>query len=366
MTATSKQKKLLIFLLLFAPLLVYMNSLQNGFVFDDKFVLEQNPYVRDMGNIPSYFVSSKTQSSYDMKNYRPLRQVMFTLEYRLFGLNPAPYHMSNILLHALNGLLLFLFLNHLGLSHLSAFLASILFAVHPVNTEAVANVTGRTDLLFFFFYIIGLLLYLKSHESQNRVFLKLAVLIAYIFALFSKEMAITFPIILFLTDLFRNKGGVRNLKKNLPFYFSLIVISVAYLALRTYALEGIAKDTSAFYGDSHFTRLISQTAVFITYLRLVFVPHPLSARYDLFLLESPFNPYTAASVILLAALTVATFVSFKKGRSPLPLFGCWWFLIALLPVSNIIPLQGAMMGGTVLPPHRWPHHHRYCNSGESF
>ncbi len=337
-----RKEALLIILLLALPTLAYLNTLQNGFVWDDKYIITDNPYVRDIGNIPSYFISSATQGSYDMKVYRPLRQMMFTVEYTLWGNNHFGYHLINILLHAINCILVYKLLTHFLLSRSAAILATLFYSIHPVHTEAVANITGRTDILFLCFYLAGLLFYIKAGNGRCRSsFLCLAV-ISYCLSLFSKEMAVTFPLIILLTDLCLGEKKVDRLTKATPFYLLLVFITAAYLILRTSAIAGIGQ--GEYHADSLYITLLSQSAVFWKYTKLFFLPLPLSARYDIVLIEHFFNPYTIGLISAITAMTAATIIYLRKGQLPLFIFGIWWFFITLLPVSNIIPISAAMMG----------------------
>lgn len=340
--AFSPKIRALILALLFAvPFLAYVNTVRNDFVWDDRYVLSENPHVRDLGNIPSFFISSETQASYDMKVYRPLRQAMFAVEYRVFGLAPEGYHLSSIFIHCLSSMLLFLLLRYLGLGIPMSFVASMLYSIHPVHTEVVANITGRTDILFLFFYLIGLICAIRSRTGGRKTLYLAAMSGAYCFSLLSKEMAISFPFMVILVDCYLEQGDMRKLKRRLPVYLVLLALSLLYLFVRTRAIgEAGAAD---YYGDTFWTTMFSETAIVVRYLKLFFVPYPLSARYDLFLLESPFNPFTIAFLLLFTGLVAATVTAFSRKTFSLPLLGGWWFVLALLPVSNIVPIRASMM-----------------------
>jgi len=338
---SAKMRFLIFSLLLAIPFLAYVNTFHNDFVWDDRYVLSENPYIRHMENIPSFFTTSKTQASYDMKVYRPLRQVMFAIEYKMFGPNPSGYHLQNVFVHSMNCLLLFLLLRHLRLSALQSFLVSTLYSVHPVNTEAAANIAGRADVLFLFFYLIGVIFYIKSRYSPRRRLYLVGVVVAYSLSLLSKEMAISFPLTVVLIDIFLEGGQIAELRKKLSFYLMLTVLSGLYLYARTLAIGDLGR--GEYYGDSFWTTMFTQTAIVLKYIKLVFIPYPLSARYDIFLLVTPVNPYTVIFLFLIALLIVATVVSLSRKTFSLPLLGSWWFILTLLPVSNVIPIRAAMM-----------------------
>ena len=334
----AKKNAALCLLIVTVSFLAYMNTLPNGFVWDDEYVLEANPYVREIENIPSFFISSKTQGSYDMKAYRPLRQAMFVFEHKVFSLNPLGYHFMNIVLHGLNAVLALIVFQRLGFDLKSAGAMAILYSLHPLNSEVVANITGRTDLLFTLFYLLGLIAYLNYSQKPRKLYLA-AVLLSFFLSLMSKEMAVTFPFIILLTEYYFRKGGI---KEHLPLYAGLFVILLSYLFIRQYAVGDAG--VGGYYGDSFWITFFSETRILLYYIKLFLMPYPLTARYDIVLIESVLNPYTLAFIALGAALLFATFARQSRKSFPLYLYGIWWFLITLMPVSNIIPIRAAMMG----------------------
>ncbi len=328
-------------LIMLISALAYLNTVPNGFVWDDRYLIEQNPYLRSLDHVPSYFVSSRTQGSYDMKVYRPLRQAMFNVEYQLFGAKPAGYHVMNVILHSLNALALFLLLRRLLPDSRLSFLLVVLYAVHPVHTEVVANITGRADILFSIFYLAGLTLFIRSRDDQRKTIFLFGSAMAYALSLLSKEMAVTFPIMVLTIDIYLNGGDWRAIQRTKWFHVSLIIISVMYGVMRTVAIGELGAGDYA--GDSIWTTLASQTVIVGKYIKLFFLPYPLTARYDIVPVENLFNLFTICAVLLASALVAFTAFSLKHRRFSLFLLGCWWFVITLLPVSNIIPIRAAMM-----------------------
>ncbi len=340
-TLSAKRKSLLFVLLFAIAFLAYVNTFHNDFVWDDRYLLSENPYIRDVNNIPSFFMTSKTQASYDMKVYRPLRQAMFAAEYRIFGLNSWGYHLQNVLLHSLNCLLLFFLLRHLRLGTPLSFFAATIFSVHPVNTEAVASITGRTDVLFLCFYLAGLLFAVKSRQNARRGLYFIGAVVAYALSLLSKEMAVSFPLVVLLIDRYLDQREKGKIGGRLPLYLLLFALTVLYLLVRTRAIGEVG--AAEYYGDSFWTTMAAQAAVVLWYIKLFFIPYPLSARYDIFLPGSLLNGYTIVLLLLITCLITATAVAFFRKRFPLPLLGGWWFIVTLLPVSNIVPIRAAMM-----------------------
>lgn len=136
--------------------IVYANTLRNGFAGDDIGTIRDNAYITKGGisAIPTLLSTPYHRGSLILANdlYRPLSLVLFATEYQLFGYNPLPFHFINILLYAGCVILLFLFLDGLFEQKRTgvAFIASLLFAVHPIHTEVVANIKSGDELLCFF------------------------------------------------------------------------------------------------------------------------------------------------------------------------------------------------------------------------
>src|SRR3990172_2487258 len=163
----------LISIILFISLAVYSNALFNGFVFDDITVIVDNTLIRDTKNIPAIFTNSAWNfggmpvvSNY----YRPLMNIIYMFDYYIFGLTPWSIHLINILFQSGVSVLVFIITKNLlrgpsqrPASSLPAFMAALLFATHPIHTEAVA--TGVTELSFTFFFLLSFLLYIRAREG---------------------------------------------------------------------------------------------------------------------------------------------------------------------------------------------------------
>src|SRR5437868_10442664 len=150
---------LILILLAFLP---YLNTLINGFVYDDRQQILQSPYVhsfrylgRIFGTTVWTFEGAQGVSNY----YRPLMTFAYLISYKLFGLLPFGFHLMNLVLHASVVLLLFAVTEHLFRDRLLSLMAAGLFALHPIHTESVAWIAGITDLELSFFFLLTFLLY---------------------------------------------------------------------------------------------------------------------------------------------------------------------------------------------------------------
>jgi hypothetical protein len=147
----------------FAIVLVYANTLVNQFVWDDNVTIVRNNFIKSWSNVPRIFSKSylspfvRTGSSYspDIRvssgetSYRPIATLSYMLDYSIWKLNPFGYHLTNLALHLINAILIYLLINALTRNKNTALLASLLFALHPVNSEAINNISNRKDLLAF-------------------------------------------------------------------------------------------------------------------------------------------------------------------------------------------------------------------------
>ena len=202
----------------------YLNALSNTFVFDDIYVISGNYFIRDWQNIFGLFTSKYFAASGEL-SYRPVVTLSYFVDYSLWHLNPMGYHLTNIILHTLNSTILFFLVQRMVRNTPLAFLASLFFACHPVLSEAVNAISYREDLLAATFFITAFILYIKllasnkfmyrtemlhsvQHDSvchserneESKFYLYPLSLLSYLFALFSKEMAITLPFLIFFFD----------------------------------------------------------------------------------------------------------------------------------------------------------------------
>lgn len=318
---------------------LYANSLKNPFIWDDVVVIEKNDFTRSLKNLPSLFspayltdyrkierMDFYTKVGSGETSYRPVTTASYFLDYSIWKLKPFGYHLSNLLLHIFNAILLFIFIRLAVNNYHAALLTALLFALHPVNAEPVGVISFREDLLAFFFYLSSLILYIKRHRCLS--------LILFFFALLSKEMAVTLPLILILYDYFFTFGqSVKELLKNFKSrYLGYILVLLFYLFV-SFLVIGY----SGFSSESGFIRFLAAPKVFLTYLEwLVF---PINIHVTLPDITNRFL-ITPAVIFGIAGflLSIILAIKFRK-KSARVCFAVFWFLVTLLPVSNVFPLM---------------------------
>jgi tetratricopeptide (TPR) repeat protein len=318
--------------LIISGFLVYGNSLNGKFIWDDNGLLKNNNYIKDWKYLPE-IIKSDFGSGGDTKSnyYRPLQEVLHMAGYSLWGLNVQGYHLTSIFLHILAVIALYFFVRLILYDTNIAFLASLLFLVHPINTETVCYISGISDSLSLFFILLSLILYLKSFGSHAVTFNILS-LLSLSMALFSKENAVVVPVLILLYHYAFKKR--LEINKIIPF-FALVI---GYVLLRLTVLSPFV------HPDVSYLVLLKRIPGFFAalaeYLRLLLLPFGLRVEYG----DRLFNlgDFRVITGVLLALLLIsAAFI--KRKNNPLFFLSVAWFFAALLPVSNIIPLNFSFM-----------------------
>lgn len=319
--------------------LSYSNSLKGEFVFDDKILVEDAEHIRSLSSIPA-MVSQ--MSSSEGIGYRPVRAISYMLDHQIWKLEPLGYHLTNVILHILVCLLLYHLARRLGLSRSASLAGMALFAVHPVHTESVTYISGRRDLLFSAFYLGAMLAYIHGVLSKSRL-LVLATLPLYALGLFSKEQAITLPVVLYIWELLlgrKDEPWLRRLYRPLtaqPVLWGIIIAgAVAFFVYRGIVLPRTFQ--LDWWGGSPTTNFATVLAIHLRYLVVQVWPTNLLADYTLhaFPLAGSFLDVRTVMglLILLASLTVAVL---KARTWPLLSLSILSYWVLLLPVSQIIP-----------------------------
>src|ERR1044071_6286971 len=166
---------------------VYANSLGGDFVFDDQYLVLVYSRPRSLSHLLEMMIDS----------YRPVRNLSYILDYIVWGARPFGFHLTNVLLHAANAALVFLLARRFRLSAVAAFLTALIFAVHPIQTDAVAYISGRRDVLFTLFYLAAFHSYPTYHARRRFKYFALF-LICWACSLMAKEMAVSLPLLIFL------------------------------------------------------------------------------------------------------------------------------------------------------------------------
>ena len=336
-----------ILLILLAVTLVYANSLSNGFVFDDIGTIVENKYIKDFGrNLPSFFTTSYFKISGVEGSYRPIATLSYYLLYAIFGLNPFGYHLASVILHFLNAVLLYFLLDRFLGNRLTALFAALMFACHPVISEAVNCISYNEDLLSALFYFLAFWFHIKAAADDKNVKKGFYVfsLICFLLGLLSKEMAITLPVMIVLYDAVSReidhqqmfaKRILNTFWRRKFYYGGYLAVSLFYMSLRFLILVTPKVSLAPSYG-SLIERIIYLPVHLFTYMKMTVLPLNLNAEYVFAYPGHFFEIVNIIGLVVVAGLLLLSFYFFKRSKEIS--FGLWWFLITLFPVYNLIEI----------------------------
>ncbi|MBI2413760.1 MAG: tetratricopeptide repeat protein [Deltaproteobacteria bacterium] len=307
---------------------LYGRTLSFDFIpsWDDKEYVVENILIQSLsaGNLKRLFTETY------FSNYAPLHLLSYSVDFALWGLDPAGYHLTNVVLHFLNACLLFALLSRLLNDRVTALMAALLFAVHPINIENAAWISERKTLLTSFFSFLSMLSYLSFREGKGLFHYALA-FVFFLLALLSKPLTVTLPLALIAYELFIKKER-RGWVKPVPlFLLSTLGAGMAFWAhLSHKSIEGGSLSLDVLFGTVYPTMV----PVYWKYIRLILWPFDLSGFYDTTLFGSFAEPVVAVSLVAWIVLTIAIL---WKGTGQMR-FWYLWFWIWLMPVANIIPI----------------------------
>jgi protein O-mannosyl-transferase len=295
-------------------------------VLDDRISIIENPAIKSFRNIPAIF---REGYFHDQSYYRPLVNLSFMGEYQTFGLNSFFYNLDNLILHILNALLVFLLVSRLTNNSTIGFWTGLLFVIHPVQWEAVCNVPGRSILLSAFFVLSSFVLFLESYK-HHRWYFDFLVLITFFLGLLCKESTgVLVLVVMAFLAVDKTKPWPQKFKCLWPFFIGIAV----YLVLREFL--GIT--------NIHQTHQPSVLILgFVTFLRSVITDlrlfvFPVDLHYDRCLpfLVSLKQPQALATCFFWVVALIIFIFYFRK-IPPFILFLMVWFIIELLPVSQLV------------------------------
>ncbi len=363
-------------------LIVYSNTFNASFHFDDTHVIVENHDIRDLGNLGDI-----------LTGHRGVTMATFAVNYAISGLDVTSYHVVNILIHIIASILAYIVVfntlqmttkNNDWSKKIAAF-SALLFALHPIQTQAVTYIVQRMESLSSLFYLAGIALFIaaiRSKSQTKRIVFYASVVAAYLLGFYSKEIAITMPAVIILYDLFFVSGGsFKPVIKRWPLYAVLFSLMIALTAAAVIPSGGFndlsqeasgivaaeakpvtgSKAPSAGFGVQSITPaeyLYTQFNVIVYYMALLTVPVNQNLDYDfpisrgLFevphvnegtVLNIPIPPPVISLLILLAIAGLGVYLFLRARaredkRGLVVSFFIFWFFIILAPTSSILPI----------------------------
>ena len=326
--------------------LVYLPSLGSDFVnWDDDFYVYDNPAIRSLTPEMLRYAFSTPVGP----NWHPLTMVSLALDYSLWGSNPFGYHLTNVILHTINTLLVFVLAVRLfeaagaagsagGRGLVAATAAAAIFGLHPLRVESVVWVTERKDVLFALFFLLGILSYIKYVASCTRAArgYYIGALTLFALSVMAKAMAVTFPAVLLILDFFPFKRlGTfkRALLEKVPFF----ALAAVFSALTVWVVHAKGFMYPA-YDLSVIERVLVALRGYGFYLYKMALPFGLAPLYPLPSEPALVSLEYASSLLLFLGISVACVLLLRKSRV---FMAAWLFyLVTLLPVIGILQVGG--------------------------
>jgi|GEM_PF-1291652 len=320
-----------LFSLLFLGIILYWNSLQTPFLWDEDKLIVADPRVHDWSRFPDIFLKSFFGVS-DFY-YRPLATLSFRIDHMVWEFNPLGYHLTNLLFHLANTFIVYLLYRHFFKKAQLAFWGAFLFLAHPAHVEAVTYIPSRTDLLSFFFFLASFYFYVKGRGADKKSPLYFGSVLCYALALLSKERATFLPLLVFSHLLLVDREKVRWKGREGALLLSMGCCLVAWAFVRRSVSIRMSL-LSALDIPRLLPRLSVLPEILFAYARIWFFPWPLHMGRII-----PIALLEVRSVLL----GWSCFFFFLAGllvlfRKALERFWLVWIAVSLLPVVQIFPI----------------------------
>ena len=310
-----------------ATFLVYFNAINNGFTGDGLNLIVNNPYIKDW----FYFKKLFTREYFyyfGNVSYRVIPGISDFINYFLFGLNPAGWHITVLLTHISCAILIYFIIYEIFKNSFLSFIAALFFAIHPIHTEIINDVSFVEDTQAFLFMLFSFFLYIKDKKILLSLF-------SFFLALLTKETAILFPFFLILYDFsFKQKFLLR---RYIPYF---LIFILWFFLINTFfysplSVKGIGR--AGIYPGGNFLIAISTfiEAIPFYYLKQLF--YPVNFIYEIGYPITNFDYKFILSILILILILISVFYSYKKHSAIF--FGSIFFFLNLAPVSNIIPIM---------------------------
>ena len=322
----------------------YAATLAYDLVWDDTLLIQQSRRLHDWSQLPAlltshFWVEVGEASHY----YRPLITLTFFVDMQVWGLSPLGFHLTNVLAHVAVTLAVLVVARRVVNGEPAAAICAVAFALHPLHTESVSFVSGRTDVIAALFFLLALIAYDRGRDAARWSWMGWS-LAAYLLAALAKEVAIVLPLVLGLWDRLV-RGDLRGREavgRAAGRYAAYAAVAGLYLALRTLALGGLAETSAAGWG-SLLMRALTTVTITARYVWLTVVPYPSSPFYVVAPDTVPPGPAWWLAAATLAAALGLTIWAVR--RAPAAGFGASWFWVTIAPsvAVNLLPLPSPLM-----------------------
>jgi len=332
----NRQDKTFFLLFCLFLLLVFANSLFNGFTYDDHEGIEESAFITSLRNLPRVFTRDYFKNTPE-KSYRPVVTISYFLDHSIWGKRPFGYHLTNVILHLFSAILFYFFIGNFLEHKESRFVAALLFGLHPVVCEPVNAISFREDILAGMFVLAALNLFMLTGPR-----LKPLSLLHFIFAFlayFSKESAL--PLLLVILCLMivmkKEKGEDRSWTKEMPFLGLHLALLLFYIVIRFWVLVPGPEGKTRILGGSAWAAVSHSGFLFQKAWGMFLVPWNLNADYVFWDIKGIATDWGFVGWLFALLYIAVLILSWRRNMRP-GFFAALWILLFFLPVSNILPL----------------------------
>ena len=329
-----KSKAKIVFPLILSLFIIvaYAPTFSGKFILDDKPLVKDNLSLKEFSKPAFYLshedgVSDESFPGYHTGYYRPLVNLFYTIDYKIWGMNPSGFRTTNLILHLLTCIMLYQFLRKMLGGNLIPFSVTLLFGLHPVNTESVAWITSRNNILVTLFSLISFYYYLKE-KNERRVWAGVLSYISFVAALLCKEFGVMLlPIFFLYNRLMANNSKI--CKDETLGYIPYILIIFFYFILRANVIGSILTPIST---PNLFRNLYFVPFLIAYNLKLICIPYSLHS----FIIQYPDNYLSWKALAGFICLGFLAFFLWRERKNKIFLFSFVAFFVALFPVLNIL------------------------------
>jgi protein O-mannosyl-transferase len=313
-------------------LIVYLPSFSGEFILDDLTLIKNNTFIKEWHSLGAYLTQ---EDGFDLDAtgghtgyYRPLINLSYTFDYKLWGNNGPGFRITNLVLHILACFILYYFYGMILKKKDIAFLLVLLFALHPLATESVSWVSSRNNQLTTLFGIISLIFYIKAYEKERFLYYWVSILF-FVFSLFCKEFGLMLLPIFFLYQRILNPQKA-NMRKELLEYLPYILVGLLYFYFRNNVTGSLLSPLS--FSDL-LKYICSAPYILVLNLIVIFFPYQLHS----FNIDRPESILNLGIICGILFFILLIFLIWKYRKNRLILFSVLAFFLGILPVSGIVP-----------------------------
>jgi hypothetical protein len=333
--------------------LASITSITNGFALDDVHIIFENDRVHSLSNLPHLFVETYWPPIEGASLYRPLTMVFFTIEWVIGHGSPMPFHAANIALYAIACAAFYRLLTVI-VNRDTAIIAAVLFAIHPVHTEAVANSVGQAELLVAIFMFAGVARYIEARRRGALNASDMGVVLGcFVAGLLSKEHALVMPGLLVASEVLIDNRDERfgdRVKRAWILFAFLIVAAVCFMVVRTAVVGAFRAGGSneLLAGQPFSARFFTMLNVMMDWVRLFVWPAQLSADYSFPRTRLSTGP-ELSMVPGLVILAGAAALGWKYRRTkPVVTLAILWIAVTMAIPSNLVMVTGFVLAERTL------------------